>query len=61
MNWRAVWQRLTRLRIPLRGQPSHSPAGDPAAAPDPTGKQRRGYSDKMLRPLRDYDDKACRA
>jgi hypothetical protein len=60
MNWRTVWQRLTRLRTPLRGQPSLSPAGAPAAAPDTTGKQRRGYSDKMLRSARDYDDKACR-
>lgn len=54
MSWRAVWQRLKRLRTPLRGQ-TVSPLARPAAAPD-EGKQRRGYSDKAIHPD-DYEDK----
>ena len=60
MTLRTVWQRLTRLRMPPRSQPSAPSLSGPAAATDPLGKQRRGYSDKMLRPLADYEDKSRR-
>jgi hypothetical protein len=46
-----LWKRRGRHTHPQR------PPASPCPPSEGEAKVRRGYADKMLRPLRDYDDK----